>query len=84
MMDRDELFEREEKCQKAIRTVRKAVGMRLLVTVLLIWAAFGSHMELWATGLLLLVTMINLTGTLPLILEWKKQRQILRELIDME
>lgn len=83
-MDRDELFEREEKCQKAIRTVRKAVFMRAFVTVLLLWAAFGQHMELWATGLLLAVAVMNIFGTLPLVQEWKKQKKQLRELIAME
>ena len=83
-MDKEELFDREEKCQKAIRTVRKAVFMRLLVTALLLWIAFGSHMDLWAVGLIVLVLLINLTGMLPLIAEWKKQRRILNELIEME
>ena len=83
-MDQEELFEREEKCLKAIRTVRKAVFMRLFVTVLLLWAAFGQHMELWATGLLLAVTVMNIFGTLPLAQEWKKQKKLMASLIAME
>ena len=83
-MDKDELFEREERCLKAIRTVRKAVFMRLVVTALLIWAAFGSHMELWATGLLLVIALMNVVGSLPLIGEWRKQRGILKDLIAQE
>ena len=83
-MDREELFEREEKCQKAIKTVRKAVFMRLLVTALLLWAAFGEHMQPWATGLLLVVTLMNVVGALPLISEWKKQKAILKDLIALE
>ena len=83
-MDQEELFEREEKCQKAIRTVRKAVFMRLFVTALLLWTAFGNHMEVWAVGLLVLVMLINLTGVLPLISEWRKQKKLLAELIAME
>ena len=83
-MDQEELFQREEKCQKAIRTVRKAVFMRFFVTVLLLWAAFGQHMELWATGLLLVVAMMNIFGTLPLVQEWKKQCNLLKDLIAQE
>lgn len=83
-MNREELFEREERCQKAIRTVRKAVFMRIFVTGLLIWAAFRSHLEIWVVGLLMLVMVMNLTGLLPLIAEWKKQRSLLQELIAQE
>jgi len=83
-MDKEELFEREEKCLKAIRTVRKAVFMRLFVTALLLWTAVSSCVQLWAVGLLLLVMVLNLAGALPLITEWKKQKKLLNELIDME
>ena len=83
-MNREELFEQEEKCLKAIRTVRKAVFMRIFVTGLLIWAVIVGQMELWVMGLMAFVLLINLVGALPLIQEWKKQKRLLKELIAQE
>lgn len=83
-MTNDELFEKEETCLKAIATVRKAVLMRLLVTVLLIWAVAVNPAQLWTSGLLILVMIVNLVGSLPLIAEWKKQRKRYRDLIAQE
>ena len=74
-------FEREERCRRAVKTVSKAIFMRLFVTMLLIWAAFQTSMELWILGLMALVLIINLTGMLPLVSEWKKRRRELKEII---
>lgn len=83
-MNNEELFEREEKCQKAIRTVSKAIFMRLFATAVLLWALIASGLEGWAIGLIVLVMIINLAGTLPLVSEWKKQRMLLKKLITQE
>lgn len=83
-MDKNELFAKEEKCQKAIRTVRRAVLMRLVVTAVLVWAMILSAGEALAIGLLLLALVLNLTSALPLVAEWKKQHARLKELIAME
>lgn len=83
-MTNDELFEKEENCLKAIATVRKAVLMRLLVTALLIWAVAVNPGQLWTSGLLVLVMIVNLVGSLPLIAEWKKQRKLYKDLIAQE
>jgi hypothetical protein len=83
-MNQDELFEQEEKCLKAIRTVRKAVLMRIVVTGMLIWAVVVNPAQLWTSGLLVLVMILNLVGSLPLVTEWKKQKQLLKELIAQE
>lgn len=83
-MTNDELFEKEENCLKAIATVRKAVLMRLLVTALLIWAVVVNPGQLWTSGLLVLVMIVNLVGSLPLVAEWKKQRQLYKDLIAQE
>lgn len=83
-MDKNELFAQEEKCQKAIRTVRRAVLMRLVVTAVLIWAMILSAGEALAIGLLLLALVLNLTSALPLVAEWKKQHARLKELIALE
>ncbi len=79
-----DLAEREERCQKTIKTVTKAIVMRLFICALLIWATFQTAMELWVIGLMLLVLIINLTGILPLAAELKKRRQEWKELLKEE
>lgn len=80
----DDYFQREEKCRRALNTVRKAILMRLVVTALLIWIFFQTGMELWIVGLMVFVGIINLTGILPLFAEWKKQRKNLKEILAEE
>lgn len=73
-------LEREERCRKAIRTVGKAIFMRLFVTAVLIWAVLRTNMELWVIGLMVLVLITNLSGLLPLTGELKKRRKELQEI----
>lgn len=77
----DALMEQEENCRKSLKTLRKALFMRLLVTAVLIWAMISAPMELWVIGLMLLVLGIDLAGTLPLVTEWKKQRGRLKSIL---
>ena len=79
-----ELVERQERCQKAMKTVTRAIVMRLFICGLLIWAAIRSDMPLWAVGLMLLVLLINITGALPLAAELKKRRQEWNLLLEEE
>lgn len=81
ILPEDALLEREERCRKALRTLSKAMFMRLFVAAVLFWAAFRDGMALWAMGLMGLVLLINLTGLLPLWKEWKKRRAELKEII---
>ena len=78
------LEEREERCQKAIRVIVKAIAMRLFVFAILIFAVIRSGMPLWAAGLMGLVMIINLTGMLPLAAELKKRRQEWKQLLAEE
>lgn len=90
-MNYDELFagtpaemdslEREERCRKTLKTINRAIFMRLLVTAVLIWAVLRSAMAPWALGLMALVLVINITGLVPLVTEAKKQRKLLKEII---
>ena len=80
----EDSFEREERCRKAIKTVGKAIFMRLFVTAILIWAVLQANMELWVIGLMAFVLIINLTGLLPLISELKKRRKELKAIIAEE
>lgn len=78
----DELMEREEKCRKSIKTVGKAVFMRVFVTALLIWALLQTELQLWVMGLMAFVLVINLSGMFPLFTELKKQRRELKAIMD--
>ena len=83
-LSQDEVFEQEEKCQKAIRTVIKAIFMRLVVSVLMVWIVICNPSQIWAWGVSALVLLINLVGCMPLVQEYRKQKQLLRMLIEME
>ena len=78
------LLEREERCQKAIKALSKAIFMRLFICGLLIWSVFSANMELWAAGLMILVMVINCTGLIPLIAELKKRRAEWKSLLEEE
>lgn len=77
-------FQREERCEKTIKVVSKAIFMRLAVTGILIWALLVSDMEAWVVGLMVIVMLINLSGLLPLVAEWKRRRAELNALIAEE
>lgn len=79
-----DIYDREDQCRKAIRMVGKAVFMRLLVTALLIFVLIGNGMQGWVIGLIVFVLIINLTGMLPLVHELRKQRKLLKEILDEE
>ena len=79
-----DLSQREERCQKAIRAVTKAIVMRLVVCGLLIWTVLAASLDLWAMGLMLLVMLINLSGILPLASELRKQRALWKKLLEEE
>ncbi|MDD5864504.1 MAG: hypothetical protein PUD80_07715 [Firmicutes bacterium] len=77
-------YDREEQCRKAIRTVGRAVFMRLLVTALLIFILVGTGLQGWVIGLIVFVLIINLAGMLPLVQELKKQRRQLKAILAEE
>ena len=76
-----DILQREEDCRKVLKTVAKAMVMRVLVLGILVWVALRNGMAVWVTGILALVGIINLTGILPLWTEWKKQRHVLKAII---
>ena len=84
ILQEDDWFQREERCRKNIRTISKAIFMRLFVTAILIWVLFRSAMELWVIGLLCFVMIINLTGLLPLFADWKTRRAELKKILAEE
>lgn len=77
-------FEREDQCRKAIKNVGKAIIMRLLVVVLVVFSFTRVALTPWLIGLMLFVVVITLMALPPLIQEWKKQRAVLKEILDSE
>ena len=77
----DALLEQEENCRKGLKTLAKALFMRVFVLVLLVFILLRGNMELWVIGLMVFVLIITLAGALPLVAEWKKLRKKLREII---
>lgn len=67
------LYQREERCSRAIKNVARACVMRLVVTALLLYVLLRQSWALWMWGLLGFVMVLNLAGMLPLVKELKKQ-----------
>ena len=85
MQDRileDELMSREEDCRKAIKTVVKAIFMRIFVLVLLLWIFTKTAMELWVIGMIAFVLLLTAGGMLPLLAEFKKRRAELKSILE--
>ena len=55
-----------------------------LVTALLVFVLIGNGMRGWVVGLIVFVLIINLIGMLPLVQELRKQRKLLKEILDQE
>ena len=79
-----DLYEREEQCIKAIKTVRRAVFMRIVVAVLMVWAVIMQPTQMAVWGLMVFVLVIDILGAVPLIQEWRRQRTLLKDLIAQE
>ncbi len=78
----EELMEQEDRCRRAMKTVTKAIFMRLFVTGLLIWVLMKTSGQIWIIGMMVLVVIVNVSGMLPLVAEWKKRRKELTSILD--
>lgn len=79
-----DLYEREEQCLKAIKTVRKAILMRILVAALMVWAVAIQPGQPIVWGLMAFVLLIDVLGAWPLVQEWKRQKKLFEELVSQE
>lgn len=77
-------FQREERCRKVIKNVRKAIVIRLVVVALVIFAFTRTAMSPWLVGLMLLVVVITLGALPPLLKELKARRAELKTLMESE
>lgn len=84
MPDNMDVFEQEERCRKAIKSVGKAILMRIAIAVLMVFAAAQAPNNGWVWGLMAFVLIITLSALLPLGKELGKQRKLLKTLIESE
>ena len=77
---RDDFYQKDADITKALKTVRKAVFMRAFVTALLLWVMLLSRQQLWVVGMIAFVLVINIAGAVPLVKEWRNQKQKLDDL----
>lgn len=81
----EDLYVREERCARAIKTLIRSVVLRLAVeAVLLLGLFWGQKPDGFQVGIGIFVTLINLGSTVPLIRELHRQRLLWRELVAQE
>ena len=77
-------YDREERCRKAIRTLLKAIVMRIAAGVLLAVAVVRAGAAPVALGPTAFALLIILSGMIPLVKELKKQFALLKELLALQ
>lgn len=75
-------FEREERCRKTIKSLLKAILIRLFAAGLILWGFLQAPLTPLFLGLMALSLLLILAGILPLWKELAKQRQILRSICE--
>ena len=79
-----DLYEREEQCLKSIKTLRRAIFMRIAVAVLRVAAAAGLPTQPIVWGRMIFVLLVDVLGAWPLVQEWRRQRALLKALMEQE
>ena len=77
-------YDREERCRKTIRTLSKAVVMRIAAGVLLAVAVIRANAAPIAMGLTGFALLLILSGLIPLVRALKKQKGVLDECLDQQ
>lgn len=77
-------YDREERCRKTIRTLLRAIIVRIAAGVLLAVAVIRAGVSSVALGLTGFALVLILLGLFPLTMELKKQNGILKECLDQQ
>ena len=77
-------YDREERCRKTIRTLLRAIIVRIAAGVLLAVALICAGASSVALGLTGFALVLILSGLFPLMVEMKKQKGILKECLDQQ
>lgn len=79
-----DVYDREDRCRRAIKNVTRAIVMRLVVVALVVWAFTRAETNLWLIGLMLLVVLITVSSLPILIKELMDRRKEWKNLIESE
>ena len=79
-----DVYRKIERCEKTLRTIRRAVLMRAVLTVLLLYIPFAADMPGGAVVMMVFVVILNVSGLFPLIQQWKQKKKELDALLDEE
>ena len=77
-------YDREERCRKTIRTLLRAIIIRVAAGVLLAVAVVRVGASSLALGLTGFALLLILMGLFPLTMELKKQKGILKECLNQQ
>ena len=77
-------YDREERCRKTIRTLLRAIIIRVAAGVLLAVAVVRAGVSSLSLGLTGFALLLILSGLFPLMMELKKQKDILKECHDQQ
>lgn len=77
-------YDREERCRKTMRTLLRAIMVRIAASVLLAVAVVRAGASSVALGLTGFALLLILSGLFPLMMELKKQKEILKECLDQQ
>ena len=77
-------YDREERCRKTIRTLLRAIIVRIAAGVLLAVAVIRAGASSVALGLTGFALVLILSGLFPLMVEMKKQKGSLKECLDQQ
>ena len=81
----EDVYDREDRCRRVIKNVTKAIVMRLVVVVLVIWAFTRAETNPWLIGLMLLLVVLITVSSLPILnKELSARRKELKALIASE
>ena len=77
-------YDREERCRKTIRTLTKAIVMRVLAGILLVAGVVCAGAAPIALGLSIFALLVILAGAVPLIQEFRKQIRLLKDCLVLQ
>lgn len=79
-----DVYQRIEHCEKNLKTIRRAVLMRIFLTALLVYIPFAAKLQGGVVALMIFVVLINVSGLIPLVQQWKLKKEELDKLLDEE
>ena len=77
-------YDREERCRKTIRTLLRAIIVRIAAGALLAVAVVRAGVSSVALGLIGFALLLILSGLFPLTMELKKQKDILKDCLEQQ